>query len=222
MNRTTRRVRLSACAGIMSIGGLVSPALADDSPLVFTPSKIDRNAYKVRMGVKLPTTLDTSVGADVSVLASEDGRIRPKGMPVKIWGALGARSGQGSGSVRNREISAQFNTVTGQSNVAVSNSRTWIVTPGLDFESHRALQLSCNSYEKHCSSFSASQSARASLAQTGTAFVAQATVSGMHADIGGRIGIEQTVSEHLNLGLALDNPMSAPVGSVTARYALNW
>ena len=216
------RARRLACALLISVASFAPISKADDKPLLWLPSKTADNSYAVTMGVRLPAPVETRIGADVAVQASKDGRIGKGGTPVKIWGALTASSGAGTARTASRAAKIQFNAVNGDGHLDLSNVRAWIASPTLDIESQRSLTLGCNTFHKQCATLSASQRAKLSLSQTGTAVVLEGRLSGIDGRFGSRFELEQTLMQRLDLSLSLSNPASAPVGSVTARYAMNW
>ncbi|PWE55568.1 hypothetical protein DEM27_16090 [Metarhizobium album] len=199
-------------------------AFADERPLIWSPSKIAGNSYGVRMGVRLQQTgsASASLGAEVAVKASESGKIGKHGTPVQIWATVASSRGTGTARSSTREVNFRLDAVNGSGNAAVASLHTWIVTPSLDLESNRSVSLGCNGYKSRCRDFRLSQTARLVASGSGTALVAQAGVAGRGAGVHGRVGIEQKIWGAIDFGVSVANPDRAAVGSVTAKYALNW
>lgn len=221
MRRLTCSARVAACTLLLTFLSVSGPARADERPLIWAPSKIADNAYAVKMGIRLPAEV-ASIGADLGIHASETGKIPRHGTPVKLWVRLASSSSSGTAHASSREVNLSVDAVKGASNLAVASVRNWIVTPDFELESRRALSLDCNSYERHCHKFHASQAARLVASETETALVAQGSFATGGAAVESRIGIEQRLWGTVDLGLSVANPGRDAVGSVTARYALNW
>ncbi|WP_085031975.1 hypothetical protein [Ensifer aridi] len=193
---------------------------ADNDPLIWAPSKTGPNAYKLRLGVRLPGRWDTSAGADLSMGAAPSGKLNPPDAPVRLWGALSQKSGRRA-AARISQITMDFSALTGTGSVGAGTARTWIVTPTLDAEVHRSIALQCNAYENHCRKPKLTQTAKLASPASRTALVAQGQFSSDGVRGLTRVGIEQKFG-NLHLGAAVADPLLAPRSIFDIRYSLRW
>ncbi|WP_425336155.1 hypothetical protein [Sinorhizobium numidicum] len=193
---------------------------ADNDLLIWAPSKTGTNAYKLRVGMRLPWRWDTSAGAELSMGAGPAGKINPPDAPVRLWGSFSRKSGRRA-VTRSSQISMDFNALSGAGGVGAGTARTWIVTPTLDAEVHRSIALQCNAYENNCSKPSLTQTARLTSPATRTALVAQGQLSSDGISGLSRIGVEQEFG-NLHLGAAVAEPLLAPRSIFELRYSLKW
>ncbi|MCA1366187.1 hypothetical protein I6F15_02045 [Bradyrhizobium sp. BRP14] len=212
-----------AAAGIalLCVGPIPREAsAADDRPLIWTPSKTGANAYRLRFGMRLPGSWDTTAGADLSVRATPVGKIERPDAPIRLWGSA-SRKNKRLAVTSSSQMSIDFNALSGAGSVGAGTARTWIVTPTFDAEVHRSIGLQCNAYENHCGKPRLTQSARITSSASRTSIVAQSQLSGDGLRGLSRIGVEQKFG-NLHLGAAVADPLLAPRSVLNLRYSLSW
>ncbi|PST24966.1 hypothetical protein C7U60_07350 [Mesorhizobium plurifarium] len=212
-----------AAAGIVLICAGTFPKLAsaaDDSPLIWSPSKTGANAYKLRFGVRRTGRWNTSAGAEVSMDATRSGKINPPGAPVRLWGTASRESGRGA-PARSSRVSVDYNALRGTGNFGAGTARSWILTPTLDAEVHRSIALQCNAYENRCNEPRLTQSAKLVSRASRTSLTVQSQVSSGGLSGVSRIGVEQNFG-NLRLGAAVAEPLLEPRSVFDIRYSLKW
>ncbi len=191
---------------------------AEDRPLIWSPSRTGINAYALKMGARFGQRW--SAGTEVSIAATTAGRVQEP-PPVGLWGRFSRKNGTDTARSLSQDVDIKFDAPSGTGTVGLSSTRRWIATRRLDVVSQRSVSLQCTAYDHHCGSARLSQSMRIVAAGTGTAIVAQGGINDGRLRALDRLGIEQTLGR-LSIGAAISNPVSKPLGSITARYALNW
>lgn len=222
MTKSTRAATLAASCVLISVAGMSLTARADDgSRLIWSPSKTGDNAITMRMGLRLPSSMDVSTGADVAVSATKGGRVSG-GVPINLWGKVTTDFGRKSAIVARRTVSLQVRAGAVASSVMVETSRNRILTPQVDFETRRSLAVRCNRTERHCAEFDAAQSARLVFPLSATAVVAEGSFSSGSLDLSNSLAVEQKLLPNLNLRASVAQPVSKPRGAVSVNYAFSW
>lgn len=215
--------RAAACVASILVFSSAPAAFAGDaSGYVWTPSKTGSNAYKLRMGAKVPAgRWDVSAGPEVSVSANDSGRVAEGGASAGFWGLFTRSRGSGTARTTTQDVNVNFSATSGAGNVGISSNRRIILTPRFDLESRRAVTMQCNAYESHCGQARVTQTTRVRAVETNTTLVAQSSAEVGRVRSLDQIGLEQTFGK-VTLGASVSDPSREARGVFSARYSLNW
>jgi hypothetical protein len=179
----------------------------------------------LRVGVRAPidaaARTDASAGADIGVTASRSGQVEDA--PVDLWASMTVKSGGRRAVATTRTINGQYDPRTGTGRLDIAVDRKRILTELLDFERGRGISLVCNSHENRCRTLVLRQSARMTVAATGTALVAEGNYSTATLDFAKILRAEQAVTTHMNVTAALAAPLKPErQATINLSYAFRW
>jgi hypothetical protein len=199
-----------------------SHVLADDKPLIWQPLKNSDTSYSVKVGVKLPVSLEPQAGFDLGVDAKKDGTVVDT--PLRFWSSVKAESIQRPAYEMNRKIGFDLDSLAESAGISVNYYEKQIATPSIDIERQSSYQLRYDGIAQQWSGIGASQSVKVSGSKTGTAVVVRASGADNFKIAGAGLGLEQKIGDHMTLSGNFDRftDAPAPVTSVNARYTFTW
>lgn len=207
-----------AAISLISSAGL---AFADERPLIWAPSKSSDTSYAVKLGLRLPSELETEAGIKLGLDASSRGAV--VNTPVKVWGRVTASSIQTPAYQLKRDIRLNLDAMTGSSLAGVSLSERRIATEKLDVEISRDYGVH---YDGVASTWrgEASQSVKVSRVDSGTAVIVKASALDTFREIGGGISLEQKIGRRLSLNGSIEQTTASdgPTSNLGARYTFKW
>ena len=191
----------------------------DDSLVIWTPEKIAERAYKLRVGARAPVRVDVSAGLDLAIAGQAGCKVDEPTEPARLWAEVGA---EGVGDTYRR-LTAGFNALTGGTSAGVGTTRTFMVTPRIDFVSERSVYVGYETYHGYLGSVGAVQTAKIALPGAGTSLAASGTAMTGDTRFATSLSIEQKlVSDHLSLRAAITKADAGPIGSLGANLAFDW
>ncbi|MFB9952015.1 hypothetical protein ACFFP0_24465 [Rhizobium puerariae] len=210
----------AACALVVFCAG--SPGLADDRPLIWKPSRNSDTSYSVKLGMKLPTRLETEAGVSMGVNTTKSGA--PVETPVKFWSNFTAGKIETPAYRMNRGVGVDLDGNTGSAAIAMNYYEKEIATPAIDIERRSSYGLRYDGASGQWCGLDASHSVRVSHGASGTAVVARTSGRDGFRVVGAGVGVEKNFGRHLTVSGALDRVSDAPdpVASVNARYSFRW
>lgn len=203
---------------IIAIIAAAPQAMALDKGLIWQPAQLSKQAYSLQVGMKLPVDTPLRAGIELKGDASSGGK--PSDEAVRLWGTFAAEENDQPAMKTARKIDAGINARTGNSTLAVTDSRRWTATPTLDMELSRSYAVNYDINAGEWGSASASQSLRLSQDETGTAVVVRTGSYDGFRTLGSSLVLEQQITENLHVSGTVAST-SADTG-VSARYALSW
>ena len=212
----------TACAVLapMALMLLAGQSLADERPLIWTPTKNSDTSYGVKLGLRLPNELQPEAGINFGLDSQKNAVVNT---PVKFWGKVTASSIQTPAYQLNRDIRINLDAVTGSSGARVIMSEKRIASEALDIEVNRQYGMR---YDGAASNWigEASQSVKVSRASSGTAVILQAKALDTFRELGAGIAVEQKISARLSLNGSIEQTTAAtePTSNISARYTFKW
>ncbi|MEB2843699.1 hypothetical protein GAO09_05720 [Rhizobiales bacterium RZME27] len=216
------KIIATASAVLTSMTLMISAerSLADERPLIWTPTKNSDTSYGVRLGLRLPNELQSEAGINLGLDSQKNAVVNT---PVRLWGKITASSIQTPAYQLNRDIRINLDAVTGSSGARVIMSEKRIASEALDVEVNRQYGMR---YDGAASNWigEASQSVKVSRAGTGTAVILEARALDTFRELGAGIAVEQKISERLSLNGRIDQATNAdgPSSNIGARYTFKW
>ncbi|MGE7369250.1 hypothetical protein ACQKKX_09310 [Neorhizobium sp. NPDC001467] len=214
---------------ISRIGGVLASAmvlltagngLADERPLIWTPTKNSDTSYAVKLGFRLPSELQPEAGINLGLDSQKNDVVNT---PVRLWGKITASSIQTPAYQLNRDIRINLDAVTGSSGARVIMSEKRIASEALDVEVNRQYGMR---YDGAAANWvgEASESVRLSRAATGTAVILQAKALDTFRELGAGLAVEQKISERLSLNGSIEQTTAAtqPTSNISANYTFKW
>lgn len=194
------------------------PAEASDSLLIWSPSKLSGNAYRLRMGAKATTDAPVSAGVDVSVTTSSTGRIRDTRDNARLWAEM---RGQGR-SGEEASVSAGYNPLTGRVSATAGLSRRWMASPSFDVVVRPSVLAETNIRHGDRGVLRMVQKAQLQALRTGTSFIASGAATSGKGRVGAEFGIEQRLFDCLDLTASVRREDASLVGGIKARLRFDW
>lgn len=191
----------------------------DESLVIWTPEKIAAHAYKLRVGARAAVRADVSAGVDFAISSQATGKVDEPTEPARLWAELGAQTATNA----YRRFNAGFNALTGGTSAGIGVTRTFMVTPRLDFVSERSLAVGYETYHGYLGSLSATQTARLAMPNAGTSISASGTAKTGDSRFVTTLSIEQKlISDHLTLHAAVSRSDAEATGSLGVNLAFDW
>lgn len=216
--------------GILSAGAVLTlacfwtagPALADDKPLIWKPTRNSDTSYSVKLGLKLPTRLETEAGVSMGVDTTASGT--PIDTPIKFWSNFTAEEIQTPAYQLNRGVGVDLDGNTGSAEITMNYYEKEIATPTIDIERHSSYGVRYDGTSREWCGVDASQSVRLSHGPSRTALVGRASGSNGFRTLGAGVSVEKKLGRYMTLSGALDRTSDTPepVASVNARCSLSW
>lgn len=210
--------RRAALALLLIPALLPAQATASDSLLIWSPTKISKYAYRLRMGASAASRNPVSAGIDLSVATSSKGRINTTRDNARLWAEMRAQARSGA----ERSLSAGYNPVTGRASASVGVSRRWMATPSLDLVLTPSISAESRARHGYNGSVRLTQKAHIQAVNTGTSLSASGTTVGGERRIGAEIRLEQRVLEGLDITASLRRQDAGTVGAVRAAFRVRW
>ena len=202
---------------------MMSAAMARaDGAIIWTPVKVAPRIYQTTLGLRLPTPLDTSAGADLGLGSAAGGRLLSGSQLATLWGKVVDSRKTLDGS-NERALVINIDTLHGISSVSLSRSRSWVYSPSLDLQSARSLNLNYAATSTTPASINATQSLTMTYPAMGTAVGANVTLANDIGGISGALTLNQPVAPNLNFTASFNAPIAAArSGDVQMRYQIKW
>ncbi|MFB2552222.1 hypothetical protein [Ensifer soli] len=216
-----RPVRAAGTALLITATVLAMPAgraRADEPLLIWSPSKIASQGYRLRMGMRTPTAADISAGVDLSLRASTSGRIREIRDSTRLWAEVADKTKGG----RERSAAAGYNPMTGRGSANAGVSRRWAISPSFDIVLAPSVALDLDVAHGRIGRARMTQKAQIRAVGTGTSLTASGTAITRKGGIGAELGVEQRLFDGLSLGAAFRRQEAATTGALQARLRLDW
>nr|WP_298105949.1 hypothetical protein [uncultured Shinella sp.] len=212
------RAACAALALLLIPVGLPVEAKASDSLLIWSPTKISKYAYRLRMGARAATRNPVSAGVDFSVATSSTGRISATRDNARLWAEM--RTQGRSGAERN--VAAGYNPATGRASASAGVSRRWMATPSVDVVLTPSVSADSRARHGYTGSVRLTQKAQIQAVNTGTSFIASGTAVSGERRVGTEFRVEQHVFDGLNVAASLSRQDTGTVGAIRAAFRVNW
>lgn len=191
---------------------------AEDSLLIWSPSKISGNSYRVRTGARTPPGSDARAGVDFSVTTSSTGRIRKTRDNARLWAEM---RGQGS-SGADSNVAAGYNPVTGRATASAGLTHRWMATPSVDILITPSIAADSDMHHGHDGSVRVTQKAQLQAVRSGTSLTAIGTTVSGQRQVGTEFRLEQAVVHGLNISATVRRQGEELAGAVRARFRVSW
>jgi len=218
MNRIISASAVLALACFWTAG----PGLAEDKPLIWKPARNSDTSYSVKLGLKLPTRLETEAGVSMGVDTTASGT--PVDTPIKFWSNFTAEKIQTPAYQLNRGVGVDLDGKTGSAGISMNYYEKEVATPTIDIERRSSYGMRYDGTSGQWCGVDVSQSVRLSHGPSRTALVGRASGSNGFRTLGAGVSMEKKLGRYMTLSGALDRTSDAPepVASVNARYSLSW
>ncbi|MCJ9670165.1 hypothetical protein MOV61_07965 [Neorhizobium sp. BETTINA12A] len=218
MNRILSAGAVLALACFLTAG----PGFAEDKPLIWKPIRNSDTSYSVKLGLKLPTRLETEAGISMGVDTTTSGT--PVDTPIKFWSNFTAQKIQTPAYQLNRGIGVDLDGNTGSAGITMNYYEKEIATPTIDIERRSSYGMRYDGASGEWRGVDASQSVSLLHSPSRTALVGRASGSNGFRTVGAGVAVEKTLGRYMTLSGALDRTSDAPdpVASVNARYSFRW
>lgn len=219
MNRLFSAGATSVLAAML----ISSTAHADDQrPLIWKPSKDSDTSYSVKLGLRLPTQLESEAGISMGLNTTESGA--PIDTPVRFWSNFVAEKMKTPASEATRGVGVSIDGVSGSAAISMNYYEKEIATSTIDLEKRSHYVMRYNGTTGEWTGLDASQSVRVSVQPTGTTFVGRVSGTEDFSTVGAGIGLEQKLGEYLTISGSLDRNSDAakPAASINAHYSFTW
>lgn len=196
--------------------------LAEDKPLIWKPVRNSDTSYSVKLGLRLPTRLETEAGVSMGVDTTASGT--PVDTPIKFWSNFTAEKIQTPAYQLNRGVGVDLDGNTGSAGISMNYYEKEVATPTIDIERRSSYGVRYDGTSGEWCGVDASQSVRLSHSPSRTALVGRASGSDGFRTLGAGVSVEKKLGRYMTLSGALDRTSDAPepVASVKARYSLSW
>jgi hypothetical protein len=218
MNRILSAGAVLALACFLTAG----PGLAEDKPLIWKPTRNSDTSYSVKLGLKLPTRLETEAGVSMGVDTTTSGT--PVDTPIKFWSNFTAEKIQTPAYQLNRGVGVDLDGNTGSAEITMNYYEKEIATPTIDIERRSSYGVRYDGTSGEWCGVDASQSVRLSHGPSRTALVGRASGSNGFRTLGAGVAVEKKLGQSMTVSGALDRTSDGPkpVASVNARYSFRW
>lgn len=205
---------LSMMAAILPAG----PAAAEDSLVIWSPTKVSPYSYRLRTGARAPAGNPVSAGVDFSLTASSTGQIRNTRDNARLWAEM---RGQGR-SGAERSVVAGYNPVTGRVSANAGVTHRWMASRSVDVVLAPSLSADTPMRRGGRGSVRVTQKAQVQALATGTAFVASGTAVSGERGIGAEMSVEQRLFRCLDLTASVRRQEAGLTGALKARLRVTW
>ncbi|CAN7300484.1 hypothetical protein [Neorhizobium tomejilense] len=216
--------RISSAGAVLALACFLTagPGFAEDTPLIWNPIRSSDTSYSVKLGLKLPTRLETEAGVSMGVDTSMSGT--PLDTPIKFWSNFTAEKIQTPAYQLNRDVGVDLDGNTGSAGITMNYYEKEIATPTIDIERRSSYGLRYDGASGEWLGLDASQSIRLSHSPSSTALVGRASGSDGFRTLGAGVAVEKMLGRYMTVSGALDRTSDAPepVTSVNARYSFRW
>ena len=216
--------RISSAGAVLALACFLTagPGFAEDKPLIWNPIRNSDTSYSVKLGLKLPTRLETEAGVSMGVETSTSGT--PVDTPIKFWSNFTAEKIQTPAYQLNRGVGVDLDGNTGSAGITMNYYEKEIATPTIDIERRSSYGLRYDGISGEWRGLDASQSVRLSHSPSRTALVGRASGRNGFRTLGAGIGVEKRLGRYMTVSGALDRTSDAPepVTSVNAHYSFYW
>lgn len=200
---------------------LSKPAQADGA-IIWTPVKVAPRVYQTTVGLRLPTSLDTSAGADLGLGTAASGQLLSGSQLATLWGKVTDDRKTLDGS-EERALVINIDTLHRTSSVSLSRSKSWIYSSDLDLQTARSLNLNYTATNTDPASINATQSLTLAYPEMGTALTASGTLADSGNTVSGSLALNQPIAPNLDLTASLSDPLSSNrAGDVQMHYKIKW
>lgn len=210
--------RRAALALLLIPALLPTQAAASDSLLIWSPTKISKYAYRLRMGASAASRNPVSAGIDLSVATSSTGRINTTRDNARLWAEMRAQARSGA----ERSLAAGYNPATGRASASAGVSRRWMATPSVDLVLTPSVSAESRARHGYNGSVRLKQKAQIQAVNTGTSFIASGTTVSGAGRIGTEFRVEQHVFEGLNVAASVRRQDTDTVGAIRAAFRIRW
>lgn len=223
MRKAILAMAATSCVAAISLM-CVSPtsARADDMPLIWQPTKNSDTSYSVRLGLRLPTRLETEAGIEMGVDTNGSGGVVDA--PMKLWSTVTTQSIQRPAYEMDRSVAFDVDRISGSAGVSLNYDAKHTISRDLDIEHQSSYGVRYDSLDQSWTGLDLTQSVRFAHPPTGTAFVVRATAADTFALAGGGFGLEQKLGDNITLTGNIDQVSASaiPVASINASYNFKW
>lgn len=220
---------IACCRPMILLGFIAIPlvslhptvGVAEDSGLIWKPSKLSNTSYEASIGLAAPDWTDVSGGVQIG-LESETpgGRVRA---PVAFWARIVDQSSNLAAIRAAREVNFGYATETGVADVAMSQQVKQILTDSLDIEVRRHLTLQYDRNGNQVDFSDMEQSLKLTHVPSGAAFGLQVSAEPGLRKLRPAVTLEKRFSSHLKVVGTLSNITSTqPNAAVRGRYSIRW
>ncbi len=218
MNRILSAGAALALACFLTAG----PGLAEDRPLIWKPTRNSETSYSVKLGLKLPTRIETEAGISMGVDTTTSGT--PVDTPIKFWSNFTAEEIQTPAYQLNRGVGVDLDGHTGSAGITMNYYEKEIATPTIDIERRSSYGVRYDGASGEWCGVDASQSVRLSHGPSRMALVGRASGINGFRTVGAGVTVEKRLGRSMTVSGALDRTSDAPepVASVNARYSFHW
>lgn len=218
MNRILYAATACAIATVFSPG----PGFADDKPLIWKPAKASDTSYSVKLGLKLPTRIETEAGISMGVNTTNSGA--PVDTPLKFWSNFTAEKTRTPAGQIGRDVGVDLDGNTGSAGITMNYYEKEIATPQIDIERRSSYGIHYDGASGEWRGVDASQSVRLSHAASGTALIGRATGSDGFRTVTAGVAVEKKLGTRMTVSGSIDrsSDSAAPAARVGARYFFRW
>jgi hypothetical protein len=213
-----RAARAALALSMASVSLQAGAARAEGSLLIWSPSKMSSNAYRLRVGAKTPPGSDARAGVDLSVTTSSTGSIRRTRDNARLWAEMRGRGASGA----EGNVAAGYNPATGQATASAGVSHRWMATPSIDILINPSVWADSDMRRGHSGSLRVTQKAQVQSIGTGTSLVASGTAIAGQPHVRTELHVEQNVVRGLNVAATLRRQDAELVGAIRARFRVDW
>ncbi|WP_132413006.1 MULTISPECIES: hypothetical protein [unclassified Neorhizobium] len=198
------------------------PGFADDNPLIWKPSKTSDTSYSVKLGLKLPTRIETEAGISMGVNTTSSGA--PVDTPLRFWSNFTAEKIKTPAGQFGRDIGVDLDGNTGSAGITMNYYDKEIATPQIDIERRSSYGVHYDGASGEWRGLDASQSVRLSHAASGTALIGRATGRDGFRTVTAGVVMEKKLGTRMTVSGSIDRSSDSaePAASIKARYFFRW
>jgi hypothetical protein len=205
---------------LLAVNLSCDPAKAGDL-LIWSPVKTAPRAYQATVGFRLPSTFETSAGADIGLGGLPGGKIESGSEQATLWGKVVDNRRTFDGSV-NREVGLRLDPLRRSSALSVSRTRNWIYSEDIDLGVSHSLNVNYAG-EGQSASISATQALTMTYPLTGTAISASGALADAKGALTSSIALDQPIAPNLTFNAFVTDPVSsAKSADVRFNYQVKW
>lgn len=223
--RTLVRAVAVAMAAMPSLSFAVPVHAGEAKPIIWTPERAG-NAYRMKMGIKLPFHWTTSFGIDVGFdgASRQTESITASNAPANMmWGSFAMPDTHQFLLWHKAALSLNVNPALGSGNLGIVTGRAWNFGDNLIASVDDHYGMSYNGVSQDPPQWRTTKSVRVEVVPTGTAFIAQ-THSSLHdPEFHTSLRAEQRLTSSLSVNTSVDDVFSEnPRQSIGARFFRRW
>lgn len=216
-----QRAAKAVAAGVLLATVFSSlPVHASDLPLIWDVSRLGKNAVSFHTGVRLRSRFSPAVGADASIIASDEGAIDGQSLPLRLWGNVKLSEQRLAAESREMTLAAGYDAKAATSTLSLTHLRTWIATPSIDLQTSRVLEARAVGGEG--AGMVARQALRISLPDIRAALVSEGFVDPGERVMAGSFGVEKSLMGDMTVSASVDDVLSKPSASFHAGFKRTW